>query len=86
MQPALVVVANCVTVPSSLAHLMPAPDKASDRRKPQKSLLPAPLFTPQPVVGSSMDMDLQSSSSAEVPITCLSYCHQPIREKMPITI
>ncbi|BDA44801.1 probable DDB1- and CUL4-associated factor 1 [Coccomyxa sp. Obi] len=65
MQPALVVLANCVTVPSSLAHLHPLPDKASSRRKPAKSLLPAPLFTPQPQPGSSMDLDLQSHSSAE---------------------
>jgi hypothetical protein len=73
MQPALVVVANCVTVPLSLAHLVPAPDKAASRRKPQKHSLPAALFTPQPAAGSSMDLDLQPSGSAEVQLPpCLA--------------
>lgn len=64
MQPALVVIANCVTVPPSLAHLLPPPDRAQGRHKAGKPERPALLITPQP---SEMIADeLQPASSSGV--------------------
>jgi hypothetical protein len=68
MQPALIVLANCVMVPPSLAHLLPPPDRLPARKKAAKpSEKVAALTSPQPQPDDShMDLELQPSSSVEV--------------------
>ncbi len=68
MQPALVVIANCVMVPASLAHLLPPPDRAPVRKKACKAEKAALFATPQPQPeeASVAEQDLQTASSCEV--------------------
>ena len=75
MQPALTTLANCVTVPPSMAHLICPAEKPSSRKRQGRAAgqTPGQLPTPgqAPDTSGKAAAELQQASSMEV--TCVDY-------------
>ena len=61
MQPALATLANCVTAPPSLAHLMNWSEKPTPRKKPARQALQTPEQAPDTAARAAPELALASS-------------------------